>query len=76
VQGAESGAGERVTYVGIARDPIVVPWEANGVYDVVVSGAGVFEHVVDVPDAVDVGDAPLTGAVVVCAGDWTVVVLV
>jgi hypothetical protein len=35
-----------------------VPCEANGVYDVVVSGAGVFEHVVDAPDEVDADDAP------------------
>jgi hypothetical protein len=60
----------------MARDPIVVPCEANGVYELVVSAAGVFEHVVDV-DVVEAEVAvALAGAVVVCAGDWTVVVVV
>jgi hypothetical protein len=40
---------------------------ANGVYDVVVSGAGVLVHVVvDAPDVVDVAAAPFTAVVVGC----------
>jgi hypothetical protein len=35
-----------------------VPCKAKGVYDVVVSAEGVFEHVVDAPDAVDGVDMP------------------
>ena len=65
MHGVEGGAGVRVTYVGMARDPIVVPCAANGVYDVVVSTAGVFEHVVDTPDVVDAWDVPALADVVV-----------
>jgi|SRR5690348_9484383 len=75
VHGAEGGAGTVVTYVGIERDPIVVPWLAKGVYEEVVSADGVVTHVVEALVVVDADDVVvLTGAVVGC--DWTVVVLV
>jgi len=74
VHGAEGGAGDRVTKVGLARDPIVVPCEANGVYDVVVSGAVVLEHVVDPLGVAAAVDA--TALTEVVGADTTVVVLV